>query len=220
MQNLNFLKTFCAVVALLLVGFMIQSCGDCSNVTCQNGGTCTDGVCSCPTGYDGTNCELVTCALADVCYVNSTCEADPTTGAALCVCNAGWEGDTCGVKTCDRLVGTYASTGEVCINQDGVSTTYPPYNPSVTCSATVGRFIIGGFGGFDTPAVNIGCIIEGPTSWIIDDTTFTSGTLQSITHSTTGTIATVSGKSKLNIDYRVRFADNTYEDCDMEMTQQ
>ena len=34
---------------------------DCATVTCQNGGTCVDGVnsftCSCDTGYEGNNCE-------------------------------------------------------------------------------------------------------------------------------------------------------------------
>lgn len=30
----------------------------CNNVTCQNGGTCVNGYCSCPTGYEGDNCEI------------------------------------------------------------------------------------------------------------------------------------------------------------------
>lgn len=29
----------------------------CKDVTCQNGGTCNEGNCVCPTGYEGTNCE-------------------------------------------------------------------------------------------------------------------------------------------------------------------
>ena len=29
----------------------------CKDVTCQNGGTCSDGNCTCVTGYEGTNCE-------------------------------------------------------------------------------------------------------------------------------------------------------------------
>src|SRR4051812_10777864 len=30
---------------------------ECKDVVCQNGGTCIGGNCSCPTGYEGTNCE-------------------------------------------------------------------------------------------------------------------------------------------------------------------
>ncbi len=29
----------------------------CADLKCQNNGTCTDGFCSCPTGYEGTECE-------------------------------------------------------------------------------------------------------------------------------------------------------------------
>ena len=29
----------------------------CLSVVCQNTGTCTNGICTCPTGYSGTNCE-------------------------------------------------------------------------------------------------------------------------------------------------------------------
>ncbi len=32
----------------------------CANVTCQNNGTCIDGVCSCPLGYEGDACEKQT----------------------------------------------------------------------------------------------------------------------------------------------------------------
>lgn len=31
----------------------------CKDVVCQNGGTCSDGNCTCVTGYSGTNCETV-----------------------------------------------------------------------------------------------------------------------------------------------------------------
>jgi len=32
----------------------------CANITCQNGGTCNNGVCECLAGYTGNNCETVT----------------------------------------------------------------------------------------------------------------------------------------------------------------
>lgn len=35
---------------------------ECKDVVCNNGGTCneTDGSCTCPTGYEGTNCDNLT----------------------------------------------------------------------------------------------------------------------------------------------------------------
>lgn len=52
-----------ALSALLTVGafgtVLYTSCNKdaCKDVTCQNGGTCNDGKCTCTTGYEGTNCE-------------------------------------------------------------------------------------------------------------------------------------------------------------------
>jgi hypothetical protein len=54
--------------SILLAGFLtvgtfatsvFTSCNPdaCKDVVCQNAGTCTDGSCSCPAGYEGTNCE-------------------------------------------------------------------------------------------------------------------------------------------------------------------
>lgn len=43
----------------------------CKDVTCQNGGTCSDGKCTCPTGYEGTNCETLSRAKFIGTYVGS-----------------------------------------------------------------------------------------------------------------------------------------------------
>lgn len=31
----------------------------CKTITCAHGGTCNDGVCACPTGYEGPQCETI-----------------------------------------------------------------------------------------------------------------------------------------------------------------
>lgn len=55
-----------ALSVLLTVGaftaVMYTSCSkdECKDVTCQNGGTCSGGTCTCPTGYEGTNCQTLT----------------------------------------------------------------------------------------------------------------------------------------------------------------
>ena len=45
------ISAFCAV--------LYTSCTKdaCKNVTCLNGGTCSGGNCTCPTGYEGTTCQ-------------------------------------------------------------------------------------------------------------------------------------------------------------------
>jgi hypothetical protein len=52
----------------------------CKDVVCQNGGTCSEGNCSCATGYEGTNCETKETAK----FVKSWTAADKTaTGASV-----------------------------------------------------------------------------------------------------------------------------------------
>lgn len=50
------------VSAGLFISGLIVSCGkdnsDTCKQTCQNGGTCVNGSCSCPAGYEGTSCEI------------------------------------------------------------------------------------------------------------------------------------------------------------------
>lgn len=54
-----------AFTALLTIGafsaITYTSCNkdECKDVVCQNGGTCVSGTCTCPTGYEGTNCEIL-----------------------------------------------------------------------------------------------------------------------------------------------------------------
>lgn len=52
-----------AVTALLTIGafstIAYTSCekDECADVICMNNGTCVDGACVCPTGYEGTTCQ-------------------------------------------------------------------------------------------------------------------------------------------------------------------
>lgn len=50
---------------------------ECKDVVCQNGGTCSGGNCTCPTGYEGTHCET---AARDK-FVKSWSANETTTGA-------------------------------------------------------------------------------------------------------------------------------------------
>jgi hypothetical protein len=50
-----------AVVAMSSVVYFNSCTPDpCKDVVCNNGGTCVEGICSCLTGYEGTNCDTKT----------------------------------------------------------------------------------------------------------------------------------------------------------------
>jgi len=79
--------------------FSINGCTDpCGDVVCNNGGICDEGICDCPEGFSGTNCEIDLCAEC----VNGSC----TTGD--CVCEAGYEGENCDVLSRDKFIGIWS----------------------------------------------------------------------------------------------------------------
>ena len=71
---------------------------ECDPNPCSNGGNCTDQLnaylCSCETGYTGTDCEMEV----------DECDSDPCLNGGLCIdelgtffceCLGGWTGSTC-----------------------------------------------------------------------------------------------------------------------------
>jgi len=52
------LKYSLFLIAILFTTVGIQSCkNECNDVVCLNGGICDNGICECPNGYTGMNCE-------------------------------------------------------------------------------------------------------------------------------------------------------------------
>ena len=67
--------------------FLLSSCKDlCKNITCENGGSCNEGICNCPSGYSGENCEIV-----DPC-LNVTCQNGGSCVNGACNCLPGYSG--------------------------------------------------------------------------------------------------------------------------------
>jgi len=58
-RNIAF-SALVAVGAFTMVTYTACTKDECEDVVCNNGGTCVLGNCSCPTGYEGTNCETIT----------------------------------------------------------------------------------------------------------------------------------------------------------------
>jgi hypothetical protein len=47
---------FFGIAGMLLLNSCTQD--PCTELVCQNGGTCSDGYCQCPTGFEGAECDI------------------------------------------------------------------------------------------------------------------------------------------------------------------
>ncbi len=89
----------------------------CKNITCQNGGTCVDGVddflCWCSLGYRGRYCEedIDECSFPDVCDNGATC----TQGKNFFTCNC-----------CKGGFGCYCENATLCAAITPNQTIKPP----------------------------------------------------------------------------------------------
>ena len=59
-QKIKLVLAFCIFDIFIIVMDGCKTEDKCASVTCQNGGTCNNGVCSCPTGYEGALCQTKT----------------------------------------------------------------------------------------------------------------------------------------------------------------
>ncbi len=71
---MNYRKISLQIVSAFLVvvfAFILTSCthDKCSNVICLNGGYCTSGICYCPVGYEGPQCQTRSVACFQGMYV-------------------------------------------------------------------------------------------------------------------------------------------------------
>ncbi|XP_078671849.1 MAM and LDL-receptor class A domain-containing protein 2-like [Branchiostoma floridae x Branchiostoma belcheri] len=92
---------------------------DCLSNPCQNGGTCQDGLgqymCTCPSGWHGTQCELDNDACASYpCRNGGTCNDGPT--GYVCACAPGWAGTDCEREINECEINP-CYNGAVCIDQ-------------------------------------------------------------------------------------------------------
>ena len=145
-----------AFAALMTIGAFsavtYTSCNkdECKDVTCSNGGTCVSGVCQCPAGWEGTNCETRSNAkYVGVWAVTESCggtnsdpyqvtiTADPANPAKVLVSNLGnYDCTVGGTIVFDAVVNTTTITinDEACGTQMNATGTYN--NGSISFSYT------------------------------------------------------------------------------------
>ncbi len=126
MTTFTLLLSRSLLAMLLSLLFLLVGCKAdfCDNVTCQNGGTCFEGGCNCPSGFTGARCEieLTPCLLKKCSEVGTdSCVVSTATGQARCLCTQGYEGDLCDSRWESKFVANYSSS-EAC---DGDIGNYP-----------------------------------------------------------------------------------------------
>lgn len=75
--------------------------------TCQNGGECEEGVCNCPPGYFGEDCEYYEPCSVLVCENGGTCDE----WDGQCDCLEGFEGELCETEERAEFLGSFVGYG-------------------------------------------------------------------------------------------------------------
>jgi hypothetical protein len=221
MQKFNLTNSVLFIIIVIGSMLYFQSCDNsCDSIECQNGGSCTDGACDCLAGYGGDNCEtFLTCdVLSPLCPANSTCAIE--NGQAECYCNNGYEG-----ANCDTLTRSFYTNGstfyipfDVCNANFFPNFTYPAVKFSN--GATADEFIMEGFGGFDSPAINVKGNISGINTFVVPLQGMGLGWYLTVESqpNTNGTLNRVT--NKVTLPYHIHYDDNTDDMCIVEFTRQ
>lgn len=91
-QNLIKYPLFIFPIWICSLSIFFSSCDPCDEVQCYNGGFCDEGVCNCPAGYSGANCEIY-----DPCF-NTLCLNGGNCINGLCDCPPGFAGTNCEIR--------------------------------------------------------------------------------------------------------------------------
>ncbi|MCH2215684.1 MAG: calcium-binding EGF-like domain-containing protein [Flavobacteriales bacterium] len=99
----------------ILAGLILLACQEddearCEDLTCFNGGVCVDGICDCPLGFTGFNCEIAEPCDSLLCQNGGTCLSGE------CQCPPGFTGLLC--EDFDPCFDTECQNGGTCIDGD------------------------------------------------------------------------------------------------------
>jgi len=91
----------------------------CKDLTCENGGVCSNGVCNCPANYSGTRCEVAgPCA-------NIACQNGGSCNNGACYCPTGYEGNYCESEVRTKFKKTWNASDSNSFNNFAVALYHP-----------------------------------------------------------------------------------------------
>jgi hypothetical protein len=134
-----------ALTALLTIGavgaVVYTSCtkDQCKGVTCNNGGTCSGGNCTCPVGFIGTNCQ--TRAFIGSWKGNDVCTPTGTyNNITITMANSSSDSTTVLINN----AGGFSDNTYGTLSADGKTITYTAQivNPSTTPDTLTGTFVL------------------------------------------------------------------------------
>jgi hypothetical protein len=118
------------ILSAFSLGMLLTSCQNdedrCDDLTCFNGGICLDGICDCPPGYVGFNCQDYDPCEGVVCLNGATCES------GSCICPPGYSGINC--EEFDPCIELSCENGANCVN--GVCECLPNYQ-GINCEEQI-----------------------------------------------------------------------------------
>jgi len=128
-----------ALTAFSTVTYTACNNDRCKNVVCQNGGSCLNAKCTCPSGFTGSKCETNLCA-GITCYNGGMCVS------GTCNCPAGYEGQNCEIL--NKFIGNYTA-----YDSCNSGTITKLYITAITMKGTGEPVLkITGFGNYNTTA--------------------------------------------------------------------
>jgi len=107
-------------ILTLLAWFAGSGCADdpCATRFCQNGGVCIEGICDCPAGFTGANCELsLDPCDRKGCDPNHSSNCVSNGEDARCICEDGFEGERCSQAWTAKFLRRY-EVDEICNGSD------------------------------------------------------------------------------------------------------
>jgi hypothetical protein len=162
------LSAFVTISAFCAVLYTSCTKDACKGVTCQHGGTCSGGNCTCTTGYEGTNCEKE--ARAKFIKSWAATDVNVTTTVPLAPYSAVIAASTSSTVVTDVIIGAFSNnyfTNSVKASVDGNTITIASQQPDSD------GYAVAGTGTYNTASNKI--------SWTYTITQVSTGTTISYT---------------------------------------